>query len=72
MVSLAKYKGKGIAGNGMELGGRVSKGFWSHLQTGDMWRNSEYYWDILFECIYILVSAAHSEDHQEFSMPKVI
>lgn len=37
-----------------------------------MWRNSEYYWDMLFECIYILVSAMHSEDHQEFSMPKVI
>lgn len=41
----------------MELGGRVSKGLWSHLQTGDMWRNAEYYWDMLFEYIYILVSA---------------
>lgn len=47
----------------------MSKGFWSQLQTGDMRRNSEYYWDMVFECIYILVSAAHSEDHQEFSMP---
>lgn len=62
----------GMEWDGMELGGRVNKGFWSHLQTGDMRRNSEYYWDMLFECIYILVSAAHSEDHQELSMPKVI
>lgn len=59
-------KGHGWEWNGMELGGRVNKGFWSHLQTDD------YYWDMLFECIYNLVSAAHSEDHQELSMPKVI
>lgn len=50
----------------------MSKGLWSHLRTGDMRRNSEHYWDVLFECIYISVSATHSEDHQEFSMPKVI
>lgn len=53
---------------------RQERLFGPHLHTnaGGTWKSSEYYWGMLFESIYILVSAMHSEDHQEFSMPKVI
>jgi len=79
VVSLTKYKGKGTVGNGRELGGRVLK---LHIRKGLLapisrqvlvtWRNSEYYWHMVFECIYCLVSAMHGDDHRELSMPKVI